>query len=200
MNRPRIPYRVDPMQTTDLDRVMEIESVVHSAPWPISAYRHELEENDKAHYWVVMPTQPPAVANLSWRNRLNQWLRRANTTRPIVGYAGYWQIVDEAHISTIAVDPEWRRLGLGELLLLEMLESAISYDAVMMTLEVRVSNTPALQLYEKYGFDYEGRRKRYYRDNHEDAHIMTVTEIQSAEYRALLDERWLTLITRLTAQ
>jgi ribosomal-protein-alanine N-acetyltransferase len=107
-------------------------------------------------------------------------------------------MVGEAHISSIAISPESRGKGLGELLLIELIERALSLEAELVTLEVRISNVAAQKLYEKYGFEYVGRRKRYYRDNQEDAHIMTVEGVQEASYRAFLNQRWLQLNERLS--
>ena len=192
-----IPYRVDTMTVADLERVMEIENVAHVSPWPESAYRHELEQNALASYIVLLPANYQDHPNPTIRQRIARWLRRPRRGRPILGYAGYWMMVGEAHISTIAVDPEWRGQGLGELLLLEMLEHAIVANAVLMTLEVRVSNEAAHALYSKYRFEVVGHRKRYYRNNNEDANIMTVEPIQAAEYRTFLDQRWLQMEERM---
>jgi ribosomal-protein-alanine N-acetyltransferase len=86
---------------------------------------------------------------------------------------GFWFIVDEAHISTIAVHPDFRQHGIGEILLQWALREALHLDAQLVTLEVRVSNHKAINLYEKYGFEVVGRRAHYYRDNNEDALLMT---------------------------
>jgi [ribosomal protein S18]-alanine N-acetyltransferase len=192
-----IPYTIAPMTVADLDAVMAIESVVYTTPWPASAYRHELEQNNMAHYLVLLPEGPMEVAHTSVRDRVRSWLGQPPRGRAILGYGGFWLMVGEAHISTVAVDPQWQGRGLGELLLLELIEMALRLQAEMVTLEVRVSNTVAQKLYEKYGFEYVGKRKRYYRDNNEDAHIMTVEQVQSPHYRAFLDEQWRRLRERL---
>ncbi|MBA3531008.1 MAG: ribosomal protein S18-alanine N-acetyltransferase [Ardenticatenales bacterium] len=193
-----LPYLVDSMTLNDLDAVMEIETVVHSAPWPASAYRHELEQNNLAHYIVVMPAPQQAQVPAGIRGRLRAWLHRPRRGRPILGYGGFWLMVGEAHISTIAVDPEWRGMGLGELLLLDLIERALDLEAEMVTLEVRISNVAAQNLYLKYQFENVGRRKRYYRDNNEDAYIMTASEVLSADYRVFLDEQWTRLQERFS--
>lgn len=200
MSTPIIPYRVDTMTVDDLDRVIDIEAIAHSAPWPASAYRHELEQNHLAHYLVLLAETPLEQTPMSLRQRLLAWLRRPRRGRPILGYGGFWLMVGEAHVSTIAIDPEWRGLGLGELLLLELIERALALEAEMITLEVRLSNVTAQNLYEKYGFEYVGRRKRYYRDNNEDAHIMTVENVQQPAFRTFLDEQWERLRQRFARQ
>ena len=147
--RPPVRVRIEPMQLADLERIHAIESASFSAPWPANAYRSELESNRLANYLV------------------------ARVGDEIVGYAGMWLMVDEAHITTFAIDPAWRRQHLGERLLLAFVDVAIARQAREMTLEVRLSNLPARRLYEKFGFRPVGVRPRYYSDDHEDALIMT---------------------------
>ena len=101
----------------------------------------------------------------------------------IVGYAGLWLMVDEAHITTFAVAPRHRRQGIGQVMLLHLLGLAESVGASVATLEVRVSNTSAQRLYQKYGFRPVGVRTRYYTDNNEDALIMTTDELTSPGMR-----------------
>jgi [ribosomal protein S18]-alanine N-acetyltransferase len=200
MNDPLIPYRVEPMLVEDLEAVMAIEQVAHAAPWPASAYRHELEQNDLAHYIVLLPGTSELAGSNGLGSRVLGWLRRPRRGRVVIGYGGFWLMAGEAHISTIAMDPEWRGLGLGELLLVELIERALELKAEMVTLEVRISNETAQNLYGKYQFEITGTRKRYYRNNNEDAHIMTVEGVQSPAYRAFLDEQWRLLRPRLATK
>ncbi|MEI6502091.1 MAG: ribosomal protein S18-alanine N-acetyltransferase, partial [Armatimonadota bacterium] len=104
----------------------------------------------------------------------------------LAGMAGIWMMVDEAHIVTIAVRNNRKNLGLGEWLLINIIELAVQLRAKYVTLEVRVSNKTAQALYEKYGFTRAGTRKKYYSDNGEDALIMTTFELNSPAYRATL--------------
>jgi ribosomal-protein-alanine N-acetyltransferase len=99
------------------------------------------------------------------------------TKEYILGYIGFWYIVDEAHISTLAVHPSERRTGIGEGLLLHAMEDAESLGAEVVTLEVRGSNQPAIMLYQKFGFEIVGRRPRYYKDNGEDAILMLLKDL-----------------------
>ena len=115
----------------------------------------------------------------------------------IAGYAGMWMMVDEAHIATIASHPQWRGCGVGELLLVNMLYEAQRQKAINATLEVRVSNTVAQRLYQKYEFEEVGRRKAYYQDNREDAYIYTITHFQTPEYAARLRALKRALMRRL---
>ncbi len=153
---------IEPMRVDDIAAVHDIERASFSAPWPTYAFRQELESNRLARYLV------------------------ARDGGRIVGYAGLWLMVDEAHITTFAVAPESRRQGIGERMLLELLQVSESVGAAVATLEVRVSNMPARRLYEKYGFRPVGVRPRYYTDNNEDALIMTTGELTSKEMRGRL--------------
>lgn len=110
----------------------------------------------------------------------------ASSEKDVVGYAGLWFIVDEAHLTSIAVREGERRRGIGELLLKASLELVLDRQATMMTLEVRASNQAAQALYEKFGFRKVGVRRGYYSDNHEDAYLMTVEGIDEPDYRQSL--------------
>jgi ribosomal-protein-alanine N-acetyltransferase len=186
------PYHVEPMQWDDVPEVMAIERQSFTLPWSDYTYQHEILENNHSHYYVARHANGRTGGRANWLKRLFQRPRQS----PIVGYGGFWLVVDEAHISTIASSEAWRGRGLGELMLLAMLERSIELGAATVTLEVRVSNTVAQNLYRKYGFEVVGRRPRYYRDNDEDADLMTVNQIQSEPYcakvrdlRAALEDR-----------
>jgi len=155
---------VRPMTLDDLPSVLEIDRLSFALPWPERSFRFELTENDAAHL---------IVAESVWGGR-----ERA------VGYLGYWLLVDEMHISTLAVHPDVRGQGIGEGLLLAGLEHARRHGAEMSTLEVRPSNSAALALYRKHGYDLVGRLRAYYRDNHEDALLMTLTGLSAGRTRS----------------
>jgi len=188
------PYIVEPMRLSDVPQVMAIERVSFPLPWPERAYRYELSQNTTSHY-VVLRRAPISNAK-GWPQSFKRFLRR-DLRQPILGYGGYWLIAGEAHISTLAVATEYRRRGLGELLLYCMLKRAAAMDAFEATLEVRVSNHAAQNLYRKYGFENVGRRRRYYQDNGEDALIMTVHDFDGALYQARLQELGRALHQRL---
>ncbi|RIK37523.1 MAG: ribosomal-protein-alanine N-acetyltransferase [Chloroflexi bacterium] len=147
-----------PMTLDDVEAVSILEPLCFPAPWPASTYRHELRLNRLGFYWVIRPQRD----------------RSRNGLPPILAYGGYWLMGEEMHIVTLATHPDWRRRNLGEWLLLEMLAQARSQGATETTLEVRVSNVGAQHLYQKLGFVEVGRRKRYYRDNGEDALLYTL--------------------------
>ncbi len=206
----KLTYRVEPMTAHDIDAVMQIEHEAFSAPWSARAYDYELHYNEMAHYYVARPqndddeaAEAPVVTPSSWWQRL---VRRERETTPplvlwqpiIVGYGGFWLMVDEAHISTIAAHRDWRRRGIGELLLLSMIGRAIEVGANVVTLEARVSNLAAQSLYRKYGFEVTGRRKNYYSDNGEDALIMSTPTVTTAAFQRSLQELKEDLFARLS--
>lgn len=174
------PYKVEPMQWMDVPHVMAIERKAFTLPWSDYTYRHELLENRNAHYFVARRLNGRRLSKPHWLTRLLQPEPKA----PIVGYGGFWIVMDEAHISTIASDEQWRGRGIGELMLLAMIERGIELGAQEVTLEVRVSNWVAQNLYRKYGFEVVGRRPGYYRDNDEDADLMTAFKVDRPEYQA----------------
>ncbi|MBI3244030.1 MAG: ribosomal protein S18-alanine N-acetyltransferase [Chloroflexi bacterium] len=159
---------IQPMTVADIPQVVEIDYLSFPLPWSANSYRHELLENDDAHFFVAVDGE-----RRGWRS----WLGLKEARR-VVGFVGYWYIVDEAHISTIAVHPTRRQTGVGERLLRTALEHALSLGAQLATLEVRQSNAAAQNLYRKYCFEEVGRRKGYYRDNGEDALLMTAKPIR----------------------
>ena len=116
----------------------------------------------------------------------------------VVGYGGLWLMVDEAHVTSVAVHPQFRGQGLGELLMLSLMEVALRLNARFVTLEVRVSNAVARKLYEKLGFRQAGIRPRYYTDNNEDAVVMWSDEVRAPPFRERLAERQRALAGRLT--
>jgi ribosomal-protein-alanine N-acetyltransferase len=153
------------MALGDLEDVHRIEHASFSQPWPDEAYRSELQANRLASYLV------------------------ARAGDAMIAFGGIWLMVDEAHVTTFAVEPAWRRQHVGEALLLALLDLAIARHAREATLEVRLSNLPARRLYEKFGFRPVGIRPRYYSDNQEDALIMTTEALDGPAMQARLAER-----------
>ena len=151
------------MRVEDIPAVHAVERQSFATPWPAYAFRHELQSNRLARYIV------------------------ARVGDQVVGYAGMWLMVDEAHITTFAVLPAWRRVGVGTRLLLDLLDISTGMGAAEAPLEVRLSNTAARALYERFGFRPVGLRPRYYSDNNEDALIMTSDALDSPTMRERLD-------------
>jgi [ribosomal protein S18]-alanine N-acetyltransferase len=223
VDAPEPVYCLDIMNQDDVPEVSRVERRCFANPWPASAYRRELQ-NPAQNFYVVLresrgttpsssseseerqepnlddgvaPAKPvPRRAllpiNLGRRQDFNGQQRSA-----IVGFAGMWLAFDEAHVTTIGVDPTHRGQGLGELLLLCMFDEALTRGANWLTLEVRVTNAAAQALYLKYGFSTHGTRKRYYSDNNEDALIMWSPALTDPEFRATLESRRIALEQRL---
>jgi ribosomal-protein-alanine N-acetyltransferase len=188
----RPPFTVEPMTLDDIDQVMEIEQIVFPAPWSARAYQYEITKNDHSTMLVVRAagTSKGRLGHLKYRLGLG-------TPSPVLGYAGLWLLVDETHICTSAVHPRWQGLGLGELLLVSLLDESMRLGALCATLEVRVSNSAAQALYLKYGFEIVSIRKRYYTDNNEDAYIMTTPSFDTAGFQKNLDSHRHQLHARL---
>lgn len=182
------------MTLGDIDQVMEIERLSFTAPWSARAYRFELTENKNSVMLVVR--QAPTGGGL------RRWLWHYNppTRRPVLGYAGMWLLVDDGHIATIAVHPGWRGRGLGEMLILSLLERARARGARRATLEVRVSNQGAQTLYHHVGFEVVSRRRHYYADNNEDAYIMATPAFDQPGFWENVDRRRVRLHARLQTQ
>ena len=180
MNNQQLPFHIKPMQLADIPQVIAVEQAAYTMQWPQKAYEYELTGNKLAHYFVLRTTLP-----------IN------SDESDVIGMAGFWLLADEAHISTSAVYPTWRRNGLGEWLLINIIEEAQNLGAVIATLEVRPSNVAALALYQKYDFAEVGRRPRYYSDNNEDALILTSPLLASPGYQAMLAQRKTALQQRL---
>lgn len=136
------------MSVEHLDQVLEIEKVSFPTPWSHGAFKGELLQNDFAHYIVAV------------------------FDKTVIGYGGMWIILDEAHITNVAVRPDLRGKDIGKALMLEIIRQAVIRGANRMTLEVRPSNNAARRLYHVLGFEERGVRKRYYSDTNEDAIIM----------------------------
>ncbi len=141
---------IRPISVPDLEKILEIEQASYRTPWTSSDFFREITYNQMAYYYL------------------------AEAGERIAGFIGIWLVVDESHITNIAVSPDFRCQGIGEKLLLFALEMATHHGARCAILEVRVSNTKAINLYLKHGFRYIGLRKAYYRDNDEDAFLMEV--------------------------
>jgi len=151
-----------PMRRRHLRSVLRIETLVYPRPWSHSLFLSELALRGSRAYFV------------------------ARVGRDVVGYAGLMISGDDAHITTIAVDPTHHRHKIGTRLLLVLTREALARGARHMTLEVRLSNHAAQDLYRRFGFGPVGVRKNYYQETNEDALVMWVHEIDSEDYGALL--------------
>jgi len=150
------------MSTADVRTVMRIESLSFSSSWPTSAFQSELNDNKLAHYFVGRDA--------------------AARDADVVAYGGIWVILDDAHITTIAVHPDWRGCRYGEQMLVHMLHESIARGASWITLEARESNEIAQNLYRKYGFSTIATRRAYYSDNGENAVVMWAGNLRGELY------------------
>ncbi len=182
----------------DIPQVNEIDREAFFSGWTQTDFRGELK-NPLAHYIVVAdekaevqePETKTAFSSsfLDFVVRIGRLLGYEDKSptkarQYILGFAGFWIMADEAHITNIAVREQHRRQGIGGLLLISVVELARSLNARIITLEVRISNIPAQDLYSKYGFEQVDLRKGYYTDNKEDAAIMSTEDINSALFKA----------------
>ena len=145
------------MSREDLDAVTAVEQATFAVPWSRESFRRELEQNVAARYLV------------------------AEADGQVIGYAGAWVILDESHITNIAVLEAWRGRGIGKQLTQALLQYLSNLGASYATLEVRVSNERAQNLYKELGFVSVGKRKRYYEDNGEDAFLMVCEHMPEAD-------------------
>lgn len=216
----KLGYRIRPMEEKDISQVLEIDREAFPTQWPCptySSFKQELN-NRLAHYLVAyMPLE--ILNDISIKNshdnsknifsnfihffgNLNKSKTQSDLLLPaskelIIGIAGFWLMVGEAHIITIAVRSAYRRKGVGEKMLIYIIDKAIALNANVVTLEVRVSNTIAQSLYCKYGFNVTGTRPKYYTDNGENAFIMSTDCIKTPDYilkfqslKELHQDRW----------
>ena len=199
------------MSLDDIGQVMVVEKESFPTMWPQTAFKHELQQNRMARYLVVVkdelqpdrePWRPPELRVMEpdrepgavgrflgeLRQRLGGSAESGNpppAERPklIIGFVGVWLLPDDAHIVTVAVRESYRRQGIGELLVITAIELAQETQHPRVSLECRVSNSPALALYGKYLFQQVGLRARYYSDNHEDAYVLSVRSVTTPDYR-----------------
>ncbi|HUX46788.1 MAG TPA: ribosomal protein S18-alanine N-acetyltransferase [Desulfosporosinus sp.] len=139
---------VRPMHIDDLQNILEVERASFATPWSLDAFKAELKDNEYARYLCL------------------------ELEGQVIGYMGLWFILDEGHITNIAITPNHRGQHWGEFLMRSVMEKMVEQGMERMTLEVRVSNNPAQSLYERLGFAIAGVRKGYYADTGEDAMIM----------------------------
>ena len=157
-----LKIKIRPMTIQDIDDVVQIQTVAYGEHhWSKESFFNELS-NDLAYYFCAL-----------------------DENGNILGYVGTWQIMEEAHITTISVKPEYRRRKIGEALLHYAIENCYEHGIKYITLEVRVSNEKAINLYEKYGMKSLGTRKGYYQDNNEDALIMWTENIFYDKFKTL---------------
>lgn len=153
---------IAPLEERDMDEVMAIETTIFKNQWPASAFLNEIKQNRLAHYFC------------------------ARYRGVLVGYAGFWLVLQETHITTVAVHPDYQRKKIGQQLLLHLLTMAVAKGCRWATLEVRESNHAAQELYKKFGFIISGVRKNYYPEYNENAVVMWSGNLRSENFKRML--------------
>jgi ribosomal-protein-alanine N-acetyltransferase len=181
------------MQIPDIPQVVSIDRMSFDPPWSQESYVYEVRESTYSHMVVLEETDEQQSPT-----GLQRFIRSLGNGSPeprrrIVGYGGLWHIMDEAHISTIAVHPDYRGRGWGEILLAGMVRRSITVKAGYVVLEVRVSNTVAQKLYLKYNFQIVDTKPRYYHNNNEDAYDMRVQLEHDPDFRMIVHQRFTAL-------
>ncbi|MFC2050298.1 ribosomal protein S18-alanine N-acetyltransferase [Chloroflexota bacterium] len=192
-------YIIRRMQDRDIPQALEIDREAFPTQWPhptYASFKQELRNRLACYIVLTKPNESEMIEQSSdnrkfWQKLLHlfdhdRFFGEEIPTEKeyIVGIAGFWVMVDEAHITTLAVRDSYRRRGVGERLLIEIIEMAVQFNVNVVTLEVRVSNKQAHELYEKYGFQKVGLRRAYYTDNGEDALLMTTDPLISNTFQS----------------
>jgi len=189
-------YFIRPMEYEDIPQVAQIDREAFPGEWVFrsqSAYKRDLY-NPSVRYIVACnkrdasESEGQAMQKPPWFKRLFSYGRQLNVSENIVGFSGVWMMMKEAHIIAIGVRDSYRRLGIGEGLLIATIELAQIVNAKVVTLEVRASNEIAQELYKKYGFRVVGRRPRYYSSDGEDAIIMSTDNITTTSFQSSLQQ------------
>jgi len=189
-------YVIRPMQFEDIPQVAQIDREAFPDEWVFrsqSAYKQDLD-NPSVRYvvacnrWDASESGIQEMPKLPWFKRLFSYERHLNVSGNIVGFSGFWIMMKEAHIIAIGVRNGYRRLGIGEGLLIATIELAQILNCNIVTLEVRASNEIAQELYKKYGLRVVGRRPRYYSSDGEDAIIMSTDNITSMPFQSSLQQ------------
>lgn len=156
--------QIVPMEEKHIEAVVFVEEATFSIPWTKADFEREVKENSMAIYFVAVDGEK------------------------VVGYAGMWHVVTEGHITNVAILHEYRRQGIGDMFMKELLAIAEEREMIGITLEVRIHNSSAQKMYAKYGFRPEGIRKNYYIDTKEDAVIMWKYFPNYEKYEEVLKE------------
>jgi ribosomal-protein-alanine N-acetyltransferase len=190
--QPQVSLKIDPLTLADIPSAVAVEQAAYGTAPPQKDYRHELQQNPLAHYFALRASssQPDVAADVL----------SVDQATKLIGVGGFWLIAAEINIITLAIQPAWKGLGLGEGLLLHLLEQGRQLGAKTATLEVRPSNHVAISLYKNYKFQEVGRRSNYYSDNHEDALIFTTPDLNLPDYQAMLTQRRAKLLQRLAGK
>ncbi len=169
--------KLRPLTTDDLSAILELDQACFGGLWTIEGYQRELDSPNSELLGLFSPL----------------------SSIKLLGMGCFWSIVDEAHITILAIHPRYHRQGLGQTLLYALLKTACDRGLERATLEVRASNLAAISLYQKFGFKTAGRRRRYYKDNGEDALILWLSDLQYPQFQQTLDN-WHTIVSKQLSQ
>ncbi len=159
---------ISPISVDEIESILILDRLCFGGLWSIDSYRRELT-NENSHFLGVSVDKSICPA-----------------TNGIIGFGCFWAILDEAHITLLGVHPQYQRQGFGQLLLCALLDKARSIGMARATLEARVSNQGAIDLYKRYGFQSVGRRKKYYQDTGEDGVIMWRGGLQRPDFTHII--------------
>ena len=165
------------LTTDDLNAILELDQACFGGLWTMEGYQRELDSPNSELLGLLSPL----------------------SSNKLVGMGCFWAILDEAHITILGVHPQYHRQGFGQALLYALLKTACDRGLERATLEVRASNVAAISLYQKFGFKTAGRRRRYYKDNGEDALILWLSELQYPQFQRIL-ENWHTIVNQQLSQ
>nr|WP_228014757.1 ribosomal protein S18-alanine N-acetyltransferase [Fortiea sp. LEGE XX443] len=165
-----------PLTTDDLSAILELDQACFGGLWTMEGYQRELDSPNSELLGLFSPL----------------------STIKLLGMGCFWSILDEAHITILAIHPQYHRQGLGQALLYALLKTACDRGLERATLEVRASNLAAISLYQKFGFKTAGRRRHYYKDNGEDALILWLSELQYPQFQQTLDNWYINVSQQLS--
>lgn len=165
------------LTTNDLSAILELDQACFGGLWTMEGYQRELDSPNSELLGLLSPL----------------------SSNKLVAMGCFWAILDEAHITILGVHPQYHRQGFGQALLYALLKTACDRGLERATLEVRASNVAAISLYQKFGFKTAGRRRRYYKDNGEDALILWLSELQYPQFQRTL-ENWHTIVNQQLSQ
>ncbi|MGF1571432.1 MAG: ribosomal protein S18-alanine N-acetyltransferase [Nodosilinea sp.] len=183
----------------DIPALVDLDQRALGGLWSASGYSRELDSPNSCLRMVIRGGEPTVHPKAAGRNDPSTDPMAPMADREILGLGCYWAILDEAHITLLGIDPRYQRRGLGQWLLVHLLEDAYQRPLTRATLEVRAANSRAIALYQSFGFEILGRRRRYYPDG-EDALILWQNSLSTPEFQTDLTRRHRAAANRLKGQ